>query len=484
MSDQIDSEQSNEKQEQEKQERQRQLSDQILLRRIRMWIRDRFNLHEGKAREEQTVEEISHGVVFRGSNLWILIFAILIASIGLNVNSAAVVIGAMLISPLMGPIMGVGLGVGIYDFELIVKSLRNLLIAVVTSVLTSALYFWISPLSDAQSELLARTNPTLWDVLIGLFGGLAGIVAGSRRDKSNAIPGVAIATALMPPLCTAGYGLATAQWSYFIGAFYLFFINSVFISLSTYLVVRVLRFRRKKFVDSKRERRMRNYIYVFIFLTIIPSIYTAYQVVVDSVFSRSAKNFVDTQFNFDDTYVIDWKSVKTGQDRSIEVTLFGQPLSDEMLADLEAELKNYNLAEADLIVRQSQSDTSRISLEMVEEMNQQMRTGIIEDLYKRNEELLASKDQQIAFLESELVRMQLDQLPTTDIAREAQSINSKVEQLCLSSSILTDFEGNAVDTICLAYVRLSKRARQSELDQLESWLEARTQMSPVKLLVE
>ncbi|MCB0614144.1 MAG: DUF389 domain-containing protein, partial [Phaeodactylibacter sp.] len=201
-----------------------------IVRDLRLFLKDRFNLDDDKASEQETIEDIKKGVVFRGANLWILMFAIMVASVGLNVNSPAVIIGAMLISPLMGPIMGIGLGVGINDLELIVKAMRNLAIAVVISVLTSAAYFWISPLNDAQSELLARTSPTLWDVLIALFGGLAGIVAGSRKEKSNAIPGVAIATALMPPLCTAGFGLATAQWSYFFGAFYLFFINSVFIS--------------------------------------------------------------------------------------------------------------------------------------------------------------------------------------------------------------------------------------------------------------
>ena len=179
----------------------------------------------------------------------------MVCSVGLDINSTAVVIGAMLISPLMGPIMGVGLGVGIYDNELIIKSLKNLGIAVLISVLSSAFYFWISPLDEAKSELLARTSPTLWDVLIAFFGGFAGIVAGSRKEKSNAIPGVAIATALMPPLCTAGFGLATAQWTYFLGAFYLFLINSVFISLSTYIVVRIMRFRPKEFLDPDREKK-------------------------------------------------------------------------------------------------------------------------------------------------------------------------------------------------------------------------------------
>ena len=161
----------------------------------------------------------------------------------------------MLISPLMGPIMGLGLGLGIYDFELIKKSLKNLTIAVVISLTTSSLYFLLTPLREAQSEILARTYPTIWDVFIAFLGGLAGIIAITRKDKGNAIPGVAIATALMPPLCTAGYGIASGNFLFFLGSFYLFFINSVFISLSTFLIVRFLKFPQINFVDLKLEKK-------------------------------------------------------------------------------------------------------------------------------------------------------------------------------------------------------------------------------------
>ena len=192
---------------------------------LRSFLRSRFDLSADKASEEEVVDNIRKGVEFKGTNLWVLIFATFVASLGLNVNSTAVIIGAMLISPLMGPIMGMGLSVGINDFELLKRSLRNFGFMVLASIFTSTLYFFISPLSGAQSELLARTTPTTYDVLIAFFGGLAGIVAQSRKDRtSTVIPGVAIATALMPPLCTAGFGLATLQFKYFIGAFYLFFI--------------------------------------------------------------------------------------------------------------------------------------------------------------------------------------------------------------------------------------------------------------------
>ncbi|HOP45152.1 MAG TPA: TIGR00341 family protein [Flavobacteriales bacterium] len=267
-------------------------------------VRRLFDLTEDAQEYSAVVEEVSRNVVFRGTNLWILMFAIVICSVGLNVNSTAVIIGAMLISPLMGPIIGVGVGVGIFDTQLIRKGARNLLVAVVISVFSSALYFWITPLSEAQSELLARTTPTLWDVLIALFGGLAGIVAATRKEKTNVIPGVAIATALMPPLCTTGYGLATGQWAYFLGALYLFFINAVFISVSAFLLVRLLRFPRATFVDQVQERRVRWIVWTVVVITVIPSIWLAYTLVERTLFQRRAELFVTQEFDFPETRVV------------------------------------------------------------------------------------------------------------------------------------------------------------------------------------
>lgn len=222
-------------------------------------IRGYFNALPDKENETEIIKQISSGVTFHGANLWVLIFAVFIASLGLNVNSTAVIIGAMLISPLMGPISGMGLAVGIDDFNLLKRSVKNYLVATVISVITAMIYFIISPISEAQSELLARTSPTLYDVLIAIFGGAAGILALCTKGKGNVIPGVAIATALMPPLCTAGYGLAVGEISFFFGAFYLFFINTVFIALSTFIGVRMLRFQRRTFADAAALQRVRKY---------------------------------------------------------------------------------------------------------------------------------------------------------------------------------------------------------------------------------
>lgn len=454
-----------------------------IARDLRLFLKDRFNLDEDKASEQQTIEEIKKGVVFRGTNLWILMFAIMVASVGLNVNSPAVIIGAMLISPLMGPIMGIGLGVGINDLELIVKAFRNLAIAVGISVLTSAAYFWISPLNDAQSELLARTAPTLWDVLIALFGGLAGIVAGSRKEKSNAIPGVAIATALMPPLCTAGYGLATAQWNYFFGAFYLFFINSVFISFSTYLIVRLLRFKTKDFVDAARERRVKQSIAVFIILTIIPSIYTAYRVVNQSIFERNAQQFISQELRFDNCQVIGKNFVDDEDGRRIEVTLFGEPVDDARLQELEKRLPNYNLPRARLVVRQGYNDKDTLDLAAIEKMNLQMRAGIIEDLYKRNEEILHNKDERIRLLEDEILRMRSREVPIADFVEEVKVINQNVQELSVSPAVISRIDSARFDTLHLAFAHFKRRPRRSEIKQLEDWLKVRVKTEKLRLVV-
>ena len=311
-----------------------------IVKEFLVFLRHRLSLEEDNADPLETIEYIKKGVEFKGTNIWILIFAILIASIGLNMNSAAVIIGAMLISPLMGPIMGLGMGVGTNDFGLIKKAAKNLGIMVGISVVTSTLYFFITPLSDAQSELLARTTPTIWDVMIALFGGLAGIVAGSRREKSNAIPGVAIATALMPPLCTAGYGLATGNLAYFAGAFYLFTINSVFISLSTIIIVRFLRYPTMSFVDTVREQRVKRWIAAIVILVTLPSFWIAFNLVKNSVFEREAAIFITENCVFDNAQVISKNVVSDGEIKRIELALIGQPIPEETISLLKNKMKD------------------------------------------------------------------------------------------------------------------------------------------------
>lgn len=431
-----------------------------------------FDLESDRASFNGIIEGIEAGVEIRGTNLWILIFAILVASVGLNMNSTAVVIGAMLISPLMGPIMGIGLGVGIYDFALIKRSFRSLAAAVVISVLASALYFAISPLNDAQSELLSRTQPTVWDVLISFFGGLAGIVAVTRKEKSNVIPGVAIATALMPPLCTAGYALATLNWAYFLGSFYLFFINSVFISISSMIIVRFLKIPSKKWVDKVQQRKMRVYVYVVAIVTMVPSIYLGFSIVQQSIFRRNANLFIKEEFIYPETNVIE--QVVTPFDKKVEVFLFGSPLDNTELKRLQSELKDYNLEEANLVIRQNQVNQDLPDVESV-------RTGIIEDLYRRNEDLMKTKDERLSILEQELIQYKTYELIQDEVCKELEVQYPEVE-LSAFSTMLLHKKGAPTDTVTMVYLNTKKIIKGSNFIKLEAWLKLRLKTEKIKIV--
>ena len=295
------------------------------------------------------MEAIERNVEFKGTNLLILVFAILIASVGLNVNSAAVIIGAMLISPLMGPIVGVGAGLGVLDLRLVRRALRNLGFAVGASVVTSTVYFLVSPLDEAYSEILARTNPTIWDVLIAAAGGFAGIIAAASKDRGNVVPGVAIATALMPPLCTAGFGLAHANWAYLAGALFLFLINSVFISLAAFSTVRWLKYPKRQFADTVTRRRIGQVVTGIVVLTVAPSIWLAVRLVQQNTFKQRADRFVSMEAGVPDNYLVQRTVDPVG--RSIVLTYMGSGLDSMQVALLRQRLAVHELADCDLQVR-------------------------------------------------------------------------------------------------------------------------------------
>lgn len=308
-----------------------------------------FNLLNDREDERQVVEQVSAGVVFRGTNLWILMFAILIASLGLNVNSTAVIIGAMLVSPLMGPIIGLGLAVGINDYDLLRRALRNYGIATLISVVTAMLYFLLSPISEARSELLARTSPTLYDVLIAFCGGAAGVLALTTKSKGQVIPGVAIATALMPPLCTAGYGLATAQWSYFFGAFYLYFINSVFIALSTFLGVKLLRFHTLPSISPERARYGKRLVSAVVIVTLLPAAFMTVNIVSQEVQRREIGKFVEKELQQSGTQILS----AAPQHDTLRVVAVGRVISDDELADARNRMGYYKMKVKELSVIQA-----------------------------------------------------------------------------------------------------------------------------------
>jgi uncharacterized hydrophobic protein (TIGR00271 family) len=443
------------------------------LLRFFLYLAKRFDLQEGKEDELETIEYISKNVEFRGANLWILIFAIFMASVGLNVNSTAVIIGAMLISPLMGPIMGIGMAAGINDFDLLKRSFRNLGMAVFISILTSTIYFSITPISTAQSELLARTEPTVWDVLIALFGGLAGIVAGSRKEKSNAIPGVAIATALMPPLCTAGYGLATGNLLYFVGAFYLFFINSVFISLSTYLIVRFMKYPKKQFLDIKREKRVQTYITIVTLMTIIPSIYLAYGLVKKSIWNEQARRFVSLEVKYPNTQILAAEYHYNIPPRTIDISLIGEQLPPEELSKLNSKLKGFGLEETTLNFLQSGNSTD-LNL---------LRNDILKDLYERNEALIRDKDEKIALLENEILADANARKLSLEIAAEAKINHPNLQKFTIGRTMMMDLDKKSVDTLLIAYAEFTTKPSNTESKRLTDWIKVRTKADTIALVL-
>lgn len=285
-----------------------------------------FNLQPELEKHEVIHEEITKGVAFKGTNLWILVFAIIVASVGLNMNSTAVIIGAMLISPLMGPIIGMGYSIATYDGDLFYTSLRNFIFAVGASLLASTIYFAISPISTAHSELLARTSPTIYDVLIALFGGFAGIVALSSRLKGNVIPGVAIATALMPPLCTAGYGLATGQLTFFFGAFYLFLINTIFIALASVWITKLLKIPIRGEVNTTKKKKINRIITTITTLILLPSIYFGYKLVQEERFTQDATRYISNITVFEGNYLL--KSNINPEKKEITLLYGGNSLSE------------------------------------------------------------------------------------------------------------------------------------------------------------
>ena len=447
-----------------------------LLQQVKFFLTRHFDLRQEKEDEEETIESLKKGVEFRGTNLWVLIFAIFLASLGLNTNSTAVIIGAMLISPLMGPIMGFGLGLGITDFDLVKRSLRNYLTATLFSVVTATIYFLISPISEAQSELLARTSPTIYDVLIAFFGGLAGIVAGSTKSKGNVIPGVAIATALMPPLCTAGFGLATGNLSYFLGAFYLYFINTVFISLSTYIVVRVLKYPHKEFLDKKRAMVVRRYMMIIVTCTIIPSLYLTYRVLRTTVFEEQVKSFVNKELDFPNTQVLSRTvAVDTAGRKALNVVLLGDEVPDMMIETARARMRDYGLGGIGLNIQQGFGSDVDIN---------ELKSVLMKDLYKNNEELIQAQAMQIDSLKHTVDRYRRASHLALSLTPELRVLYPQVERLACTPTIIANTVQDKPDTVLLVYVKVKNALTPDEQRKLSQWMAARTEEKNIKLIID
>ena len=431
-----------------------------------------FNALPDKTDETAIVEQISDGVTFRGANLWVLIFAIFIACLGLNLNSTAVIIGAMLISPLMGPIIGMGLAVGRADLELLKRSLTNYGVSTVISVLTAALYFQLTPLTEAQSELLARTSPTLYDVLIALFGGAAGILALSTGGKGNVIPGVAIATALMPPLCTAGYGLAMGEWSFFFGACYLFFINTVFIALATYLGVRLLQFKPKQFVDKARLAVVNRYIAVIVVVTMLPAVYMTTQIIRQSVFENHVKQFVKQELNQPGTRILSEQADR--ETKTLDVVALGAALPKEMIEAARQRLADYQLADYQLnVIQGAQSDSLLLA---------RNNAGTQQSLSGQDQQHLVLQTERVAQLERETADYRRLDALAREIGGEVKAVCPKVESIGLSKITETPVDSGAVHSYVLAVANSRTPLPATDRDRLAKWLKVRTQADSLRLV--
>ena len=431
-----------------------------IIERIKVY----FNIMPDKEDEQEIIEQINRGVTFKGANLWVLIFAIFIASLGLNVNSTAVIIGAMLISPLMGPIIGMGLAVGINDLGLLKRSAKNYGVATLISVLTATVFFLISPLSDAQSELLARTSPTLYDVLIAFCGGAAGIIALCTRGKGNVIPGVAIATALMPPLCTAGFGLATGHWLYFLGAFYLFFINTVFIALATFCGVRLLHFRQHDFLSSELALKARRVMMALVVVTMIPAVFMTVHIVRKGVLENNVNRFIKAELQQRGTQII--SDIVDKDSLRLRIVAVGREITEAKQAEAQERMGFYGLGDYQLRVIQGAQSDSLMQLHNVlstlstkRESDQQQLAGLLE---------------QVSTLNKLLGDYTRYEVLSEDIRGELSALFPQVSSLSLSRVAAVQRDTTTASHYVAAIVDTNgRRLSKADSQKLREWLQAR-----------
>ena len=431
-----------------------------------------FNINADKEDELTTIENVESAISFRGAQLWILIFAIFIASLGLNVNSTAVIIGAMLISPLMGPIIGIGLAVGIYDIGLLKRSAINYLVATVISVLTATIYFLITPLDEAQSELLARTSPSLYDVLIALLGGAAGFIALATKGKGNVIPGVAIATALMPPLCTAGYGIAVGNLSYFLGAFYLFFINTIFICLATFVGTRMMKFRQTTIIDAEKIVKVKRFILVVVILTMLPATYMTILIIKQSITKNNLRSFVREELTFKGTHILSQNINE--HDKMLNIVALGKVISHATIKKASKKLSKYQLADYKLnIIQGSQSDSLLL-------MNKELSTATMS---REANNKIIEQSQQIHELEKQLETYTRYESLSSEGSGEVKQLFPSVSQISISN--IKEFETDSANykRYIVVIVNSKLRFNSSNRQKLQLWLKERCKADSLRLII-
>lgn len=426
---------------------------------------DKFRLADEREDIQTVIKNIHSSIDFKGTNLWILIFAIFIASLGLNVNSTAVIIGAMLVSPLMGPIIGLGFGMAINDLTLLKKSFFTFLFATTIGLVTSTVYFFLSPINEAHSEILARTTPNIYDVMIALFGGLAGILAMSSKMKGNVISGVAIATALMPPLCTAGYGLATLQFSFFLGAIYLFIINTVFIALATLVTTRILKFPYKQLPKKEDERKAKRVVWAVVIITILPSLYFGYDMVQQNKFLKRANLFIETEAKFPNDYLL--KKNIDPKNKIMVLTYGGQIIEETEITSLKSKLSKYNLETAQLIIQQGFAYLA--DNKNNEQINQ-------------HTSILIEKDHIIQQLQTVADSLSTQNVLSKQIYRELKTQYSFI-QSCILQQVI-NHNDTSQQVAWLAILHSTTTWNKTDKKKIEDWLKVRMNIDEIKLFFE
>ena len=430
-------------------------------------IRDTLNLNE-HIDTETAERSIRNNIEFKGPNAWILAVAVIIASVGLNVNSIPVVIGAMLISPLMGPIFGLGLGLGVSDIQLMKSSGKNLLIMVSISLAVAFIYFIITPLSLSNpTELLARTSPTFYDVLIALFGGFAGILEQCRKDKGTVFSGVAIATALMPPLCTAGYGLACGEFSYFLGALYLFVINCTFIMLATYAGVKYFRFRPTEYQDETIGKRTKRLTTALIIIFIIPSIWSAVLLIQQNNFEVNATSFAEHRSTYGKSILYDYK-IDHNDNTSLTLFFTGEALSERDKDELYSVAAEYDINKEQIQIRD-------YALEDKSDMN------AFKDIYEKKESIISAKEQEIVLLKNELEKIKSNELEYDKISKEIFSIKSSVSGISITKGHIYNRDSTSRRDVISVVVLSRDSIDTGELEELREWLKVRMDTEVIEI---
>lgn len=433
-----------------------------------------FNVKNDLESQSDIEVSIRSGVSFKGSQLITLIFAIFIASLGLNTDSIPVIIGAMLISPLMGPIIGAGLGIAIQDFGLVSRSLKNVTAAVIGSLVTSAIYFLISPQYESSSQLLARTSPSIYDVFVALFGGAAGILSIAAKNKGQVMPGVAIATSLMPPLCTAGYGIATMQMHFFLGALYLFFTNMIFIFFATWIGVKLMGFKTVVYQNEKRARRMQTLAYIVITATIGVSVYLTVMMIRRNIFVEKANQFVTEQMVFPNTQVLNHNEyIKNGK-KYIDVTLIGEALpKDSLQLVMLNKLDSAGLGGTVLNIKQG---FALAKAEIDDSKN-------ADKFYQLMQAEIQNRQEKIDSLQTILGMHKKFSDESVAVAPEIKVLFPTVDDIAVTSMVVSSIEENRTDTLGMLFVYAPKGLSQPERNKLMEYMEVRLGQKNLHLAV-